>query len=70
MKVKMKLIKSHPNKAMSFGRHMITYKEEIFELNKEEIEDLKNAGPKIWFSVKKVEKQTKKVTKKATKKVK
>jgi len=49
MKIKIELKKRHPRGYMFFGRHTITTESQEIELNKEEIEDLKNDGPKTWF---------------------
>ena len=56
---------------MNFGRHVITYQDQVVELNESEIKDLKNEGPKHWLVVEKVEaeKPVKKVAKKTSKKV-
>lgn len=51
MKVKIKLSRRHPHGVMSFGRYMVTNQEQELELNESEIKDLKNDGPKHWFSV-------------------
>ncbi len=71
MFVKIKLSRKHPNNAMNFGRHTVTYQEQEVELNEGEIKDLENEGPKHWFIVEKVEaeKPVKKVAKKVSKKV-
>ena len=37
---------------MRFGRHVVTNVEQEIELNEAEQKELKNDGPKHWFSVK------------------
>ena len=59
MKVSIKLSKRHPNKAMRFGRFIVTLESQDVELNDAEVKDLENEGPKFWFSVKKLEEKEK-----------
>lgn len=55
---------------MRFGRHTITNVEQEIELNEAEQKELKNDGPKHWFSVSEVKaEEPKKVAKKVAKKV-
>ena len=64
MKVKIKLSRVHPQGAMNFGRHVVTMQAQEIELNEKEQNELKNDGPKAWFSVEEIIKEEPKVSKK------
>lgn len=65
MKVNIKLARRHPQRAMAFGRYMITEASQELELNDAEIKDLQNDGPKYWFEFSEVKDEVKAPKKKA-----
>jgi len=59
-KMELKLRKIHPRKSFRLGRHVILPAFKEFEMNEEEMKELKNAGCKAWIISKKEFEENKK----------
>ena len=59
MKFEIKIKRKHPTGKMRLGKHVITHAFQVFDLDKDEQEELKSKGCTHWFETKKVVKKAK-----------